>query len=93
MKGTFRSSQCLRRSDAGTFTNDMCSACERVPKLPSFKKRLLLRTEKTNSDGTRNNAQIRNDFLSPTEMQRKLKTQKEKLDEKDSQLFFYSLKT
>ena len=62
----------------------MCSACERVPKLPSFKKRLLLRTEKTNSDGTRNNAQIRNDFLSPTEMQRKLKTQKEKLDEKDS---------
>ena len=90
MKGTFRSSQCLRCSDAGTFTNDMCSACERVPKLPSFKKRLLLRTEKTNSDayGTRNNAQIRNDFPSPTEMQRKLKTQKEKLDEKDSQLLF-----
>ena len=70
----------------------MCSACERVPKLPSFKKRLLLRTEKTNSDGTRNNAQIRNDFLSPTEMQRKLKTQKEKLDEKDSQLFFLQSK-
>ena len=70
MKGTFRSSRCLRCAHVGTFRNDMCSACEGVPKLPSFKKRLLLRTEKLGSDGKRNNTTIRNDFLSATEMQR-----------------------
>lgn len=92
MKGTFRSSQCLRCADAGTFRNDMCSACEGVPKLPSFKKRLLLRTEKLGSDGKRDNTTIRNDFFSATEMQRKLKEQREKLDEKESQLFFLKSK-
>ena len=92
MTGTFRSSQCLRCADAGTFRNDMCSACEGVPKLPSFKKRLLLQTEKNGPDGIRDNTTIRNDFLSPTEMQRKLKVQKEKLDEKDSKLFFLKSK-
>ena len=40
--GTFRSSECLHCADMCTFKNDMCSACEGVPKRPSFKKRLLL---------------------------------------------------
>ena len=92
MTGTLRSSQCLRCADAGTFRNDMCSACEGVPKLPSFKKRLLLRTQKLGPDGKRNNTTIRNDFLSPSEMQQKLKEQREKLDDKDSQLFFLKSK-
>ena len=92
MKGTFRSSQCLRCTDAGTFKNDMCFACEGVPKLLSFKKHLLLRTEKNGPDGMRDNTTIRNYFLSQTEMQRKLKAQKEKLNEKDSKLFFLESK-
>ena len=63
MTGTFRSSECLRCADVGTFKNDMCSVCEGVPKLPSFKKRLLLRSERIGSDGKRNNSTIRNDFF------------------------------
>ena len=76
----------------GTFKNDMCSVCEGVPKLPSFKKRLLLRSERIGSDGKRNKSTIRNDFLSTFEMQQKLKEQKEKLDDKESQLFFLKSK-
>ena len=90
--GTFRSSECLRCADVGTFKNDMCSACEAVPNLPSFKKRQLLRSERIGSDGKRNNSTIRNDFLSTFEMQQKLKEQKEKLDDKESQLFFLKSK-
>ena len=70
----------------------MCSACEGVPNLPSFKKRQLLRSERIGSDGKRNNSTIRNDFLSTFEMQQKLKEQKEKLDDKESQLFFLKSK-
>ena len=92
MTGTFRSPECLRCADVGTFKNDMCSVCEGVPKLPSFKKRLLLRSERIGSDGKRNNSTIRNDFLSTFEMQQKLKEQKEKLDDKESQLFFLKSK-
>ena len=92
MTGTFRSSECLRCADVGTFKNDMCSVCEGVPKLPSFKKRFLLRSERIGSDGKRNNSKIRNDFLSTFEMQQKLKEQKEKLDDKESQLFFLKSK-
>ena len=92
MTGTFRSPECLRCADVGTFKNDMCSVCEGVPKLPSFKKRLLLRSERIGSDGKRNNSTIRNDFLSTFEMQQKLKEQKEKLDYKESQLFFLKSK-
>ena len=86
--GIFRSSECLRCADMGTFKNDMCSACEGVPKLPSFKKRLVLRSERIGSDGKRNNSKIRNDFLSTSEMQQKLKERKETLEDKESQLFF-----
>lgn len=92
MTGTFRSPECLRCADVGTFKNDMCSVCEGVPKLPSFKKRLLLRSERIGSDGKRNNSTIRNDFLSTFEMQQKLKEQKEKLDYKESQLVFLKSK-
>ena len=90
--GTFRSAQCLHCADSGTFKNDMCSACEGVPKLPSFKKRVLLRSEKAGPDGKRDNTTIRNDFLSPAEMKEKLKVQKEKLDDKDSKPFFLKSK-
>ena len=31
MTGTFRSPECLRCADVGTFKNDMCSACEVCP--------------------------------------------------------------
>lgn len=88
MKGTFRSAKCLRSADAGTFANDICSACNGIPLLPSFKKRFLLRTEKTTEGSNRNTSRIRNDFLTPMEMKQKLEEQKRRLDFKDSQLFF-----
>ena len=48
--GTFRSSNCLRAADPGTFPDDMCLACSNKPKLESFRKRILLRNEKTGKD-------------------------------------------
>ena len=79
--GTFRSSNCLRAADAGTFTDDMCSACSNIPKLESFRKRIL----ETNK---RDTTSILNEYLTSKEMVEKLKEQKEKLDHKNDQLFF-----
>ena len=87
--GTFRSSNCFRAADAGTFQDDMCSACSNIPKLKSFRKRILLRNEKTSLDiNKRDTTCIRNEYLTSKEMVKKLKEQKEKLDHKDDQLFF-----
>ena len=87
--GTFRSSNCLRAADAGTFTDDMCSACSNIPKLESFRKRILLRNEKTSQEtNKRDTTSIRNEYLTSKEMVEKLKEQKEKLDHKNDQLFF-----
>ena len=88
IKGTFRGASCSRSADAGTFSQEMCSSCSRIPNLPSFKKRLLLRSKTSNSIGGRNIASIRNDYLTSTEMIVKLGEQKAKLEEQSSQLFF-----
>ena len=53
IKGTFRSASCSRSADAGTFSQEMCSSCSRIPNLPSFKKHLLLRSKTSNSIGSR----------------------------------------
>lgn len=63
-------------------------ACNGISLLPSFKKRLLLRTEKTTERSNRNTSRIRNDCLTPMEMKQKLEEQKQRLDFKDLQLFF-----
>ena len=87
--GTFRSSNCLRAADAGTFTDDMCSACSNIPKLESIRKRILLRNEKTSQEtNKRDTTSIRNEYLTSKEMLEKLKEQKEKLYHKNDQLFF-----
>ena len=53
INGTFRSMKCLRTADAGTFSQEMCSAFKAIPNLPSFKKRLLLRSRSSNDEGER----------------------------------------
>lgn len=83
-KGTFRS------RDAGTFVDDMCSACTKIPNLKSFKKRLILRSGM--SGETRDTTRIRNDYLTVEEMKNKLDEQKKQLDMKDSTIFFISAK-
>ena len=91
--GTFRSSNCLRAADAGTFPDDMCLACSNIPKLESFRKRILLRNEKAGKDTNKQDTtRIRNEYLTSKEMMEKLKEQKEKLDQKDDQLFFVTSK-
>lgn len=88
IKGTFRSASCSRSADTGTFSQEICTSCSRISNLPSFKKRLLLRSKTSNSIGNRNIASIRNDYLTSTEMIVKLGEQKAKLEEQSSQLFF-----
>ena len=87
--GAFRSSNCLRAADEGAFPDDMCSACSNIPKLESFRKRVLLRNEKTSQEKNKpDTTSIHNEYLTSKEMVEKLKEQKEKLDHKDDQLFF-----
>ena len=76
-------------ADSGPFPDDMCLACSNIPKLKSFRKRILLRTEKAGEDtGKRDTTRVRNEYLTSKEMVQKLKEQKEKLDQKDDKLFF-----
>lgn len=90
--GTFRSADCLQSGDSGAFEDDMCSACTNIPKLKSFKKHLMQQLEKT--DKERDTLRIRNDYryLSAEEIKQKLNEQKQKLDMKDSTIFFMSAK-
>ena len=90
IKGTFRSADCSWSGDSGAFEDEMCAACTNIPKLKSFKKRLMRRSEKT--DEERDTLRIRNDYLSAEEMKQKLNDQKQKLDMKDSKIFFMSAK-
>lgn len=91
--GAFRSSNCLRAADAGTFPDDVCLVCSNIPKLESFRKRILLRNEKTDEDtNKRDTTRVRNEYLTSKEMVEKLKEQKEKLDQKDDQFFFVTSK-
>lgn len=90
---TFRSTNCLRAADAVTFPDDMCLACSNIPKLESFRKRILLRNEKTGKDTNKQDTtSVRNEYLTSKEMVEKLEEQKEKLDQKGDQLFFVTSK-
>lgn len=59
----------------------MCSACLNIPKLESFRKRILPRSEKTSQKTNKQDTtSIGNEYLTSKEMVKKLKEQKEKLD-------------
>lgn len=71
----------------------MCLASSNIPKLESFRKQILLRNEKTGEDTTKEDTTcVRNEYLTSKEMVEKLKEQKEKLYQKDDQLFFVTSK-
>ena len=92
--GTFRSINCLRAADAGTFSDDMCSACSNIPKSKSFRKRVELRHEKTDDDTTRRDTtRVRNEYLNSKEMVEKLKEQKEKLSSERRPAFLCYIKS
>ena len=71
----------------------ICALLVRVyPNFRLSRNTFYCERKKNGPDGMRDNTTIRNYFLSQTEMQRKLKAQKEKLNEKDSKLFFLESK-
>ena len=92
IRGTFRSSQCKRVSCKFISADGMCSSCADIPNLPSFRKRLLLRSKKTTDTGERDLSCIRNEYLTTEEMAEKVTQQKEKLDSLESKLFFEASK-
>ena len=83
--GSFRSSSCNRY---GNFDNTICSACSKIPNLPSFKKRALRRHNRADTEGNRDTTKIKNSYLTPQEMQKKLELQSKIIAQKDSELFF-----
>ena len=89
--GTFRSHKCKRVAECERFKNQ-CTHCSDIPKQPSFRKRCILRTERTEIDQEDRSIHIRNDFMTRKEMMSKLTHQEEKLSITKSQLFFMSTK-
>lgn len=92
IRGTFRSSQCKRVSCKFITADGMCSSCANILNLPSFRKRLLLRSKKTTDTGERVLSCVRNEYLTTEEMAEKVTQQKEKLDTLQSKLFFEASK-
>ena len=88
IRGTFRSTECKRVSCKFISADGICSSCAKIPNLPSFRKRLLLRMKKTTDTGERDLSCIRNEYLTSEEIAEKVKHQKAKLDSLESKLFF-----
>lgn len=82
--GTFRSTSC---SGVGFIRNHICSACMAIPQLGSFRKRALLR-EKRIINGVRDTNKVNNQHLTFSEVQEKLKKQRDEIDAKESTIFF-----
>ena len=83
--GSFRSTSCSR---SGYFDGKSCYACSKIPLLPSFKKRALLRHKKIDSDGKTDTTKINNLFLTNHEMKEKLAHQSKIIQQKESEIFF-----
>ena len=79
--GTFRHTECLRAAPADHLIDNMCVHCRKIPKLPSFRKRLLRRKEE------RDSAKIRDEYLTHPERAEKLKNLRKESRDKDSQIF------
>ena len=90
IKGTYRSVNCLQSGPKDLFPKNICSECYKIPRLPSFKKRLILRSQQLEKNGKRKLNSIRNEYLTTKERNKKLKIQKEQLKIKESQVFFLS---
>ena len=87
IQGTFRSPDCLC---VGHFDSNMCQKCAAIPKLPSFRKRALLRQATLADNGQRDITRINNKYLTTSEMLQKLSQQKEAIDEGNKHMFFMS---
>ena len=88
IRGTFRSSQCNRVSCKFISADGICSSCANIPNLPSFRKRLLLRIQKTTDTGERDLSCVRNEYFTREEIAGKVTQQRAKLDSLESKLFF-----
>lgn len=84
-KGVFRSTVCKRD---GYFENGACYECSKIPKLPSFRKRLLLRIKRVDDEGKRDTTKINNNYLTKHEMLAKLSHQSKIIQKKDGEIFF-----
>lgn len=91
--GTFRHMKCtgsiVWHADKDA---DMCEYCSRIPSLESFKRRLLLRQDKSTTEGERDATKFRFDYLTKTEKLKKLRDQAQELEKKTSEIFFLQSK-
>ena len=53
--GTFRHRDCRRFGSIGTFVNSICSACQSIPKIDSFRSKLQRHTNSTVQDSSTTN--------------------------------------
>ncbi|CAG2238802.1 unnamed protein product [Mytilus edulis] len=65
-----------------------CYMCKNIPNLPSFKKRILLRVQKTDETGNRNLEKVRYEYLTQPEQLDILRDKNEKLEKAKDTIFF-----
>ncbi|CAG2201629.1 unnamed protein product [Mytilus edulis] len=87
-KGTFKHVKC---TGYVMKEGNICELCKGIPTLPSFKKRLLLRTLNVN-DGNRDLTKVRFDYMTKTEQLNLLQKKSEELKKCRSDAFFLKSK-
>ena len=88
-KGAYKHVNCLGMVKDG----NTCINCKKVPQLPSFKKRILLRAEKTKEHCVRSTNKIRFEYLTSSEQTDAFRKESVQLEKVKSELFFAKAKT
>ena len=81
--GTFKHIKCTGKVKEGS----TCVWCREIPNLPSFKKRLLLRSNRS-TDGVRNTNNIRFDYMTKQEQLEVIRSKTDKLEKSRAEMFF-----
>lgn len=90
INGTFRHKNCKRFASFGTFLNGMCSACNSIPKIDSFRLKLQRRSDSRGDSNETDTSKTNFTYLPRDQLLLKLRETKEQLECCRSQVFLLS---
>ena len=90
INGTFRHKNCKRFASFGTFVNGMCSACNSIPKIDSFRLKLQRRSDSRGDSNETDTSKTNFTYLPRDQLLLKLRETKEQLECCRSQVFLLS---
>ena len=90
INGTFRHKNCKRFASFGTFVNGMCSACNSIPKIDSFRLKLQRRSDSRGDSNETDTSKTNFTYLPRDQLLLKLRETKGQLECCRSQVFLLS---